>query len=159
MEQASQTMSSNTSEATDHHPSPTEGTNDPSDEEYNPLIDEAESASDGSSEPDLEETVMALNQRLVNLRDHIQNLTDAIAEMEEREKEHMHHVEVLRNTVRRLRFSQNSNGERFRRDNSFFDASRRKFLSRWDGNIEYITQASAEHLGFLAAVIDLPKSE
>lgn len=127
--------------------------------DYNPLIDDVatENASDESSQDtDVEEEILALKQRLINTLDRIGDLEGVIEEMETRERELKDSVEILRTTVRRLRF-QNQPGDRLRRDNSFFDAARRKFLNRWDGNMEYLSAAQPEHLGFLAALIDLPK--
>lgn len=133
-----------------------------SDHDFNPMLDEvATDQSSSESELDTEEQIMDLRQLVVNLRDQINEMARIIIDFERKEGERESSIEVLRNTVRRLRFTQTQNVEniRARRDNSFFDAVRRKFLNNWQGDIEYITKAQPEHLAFLAALVDLPINE
>lgn len=129
------------------------------DTEYNPLIDDEQEASSQDSDESLQEEVLALKQRLVNTQDRVTDLEGVLESMELKERELRDSVDILRGTLRRLRFANQRPNERFRRDNSFFDAARRKFLTRWDGNMEYLASANPEHLGFLAILLDLPKDD
>ena len=133
------------------------------DHDFNPLIDEAQTDNGSAtteSSISVEEQVMDLRQMVVNLREQILELNEVVADFERKQEEKDASIEILRNSVRRLRFANNSpDSTRARRDASFVDAARRKFLNRWDGQMEYFSTVQPEHLGFLAAVIDLPKDD
>lgn len=132
------------------------------DQDFNPLIDEVQTdngSSNSESSFSVEEQIIDLRQLVVNLREQIHEMAEVIGEFERKQEERETTIEVLRNTVRRLRFSATNSPDvaRVRRDASFVDAARRKFLNRWDGQMDYFSNVQPEQLAFLAAVIDLPK--
>lgn len=133
------------------------------DTEFNPLIDADESGSEASSADGGSERFVELRQALVHQRDEIDNLKDvieslkeSISSIEEAIERRDQQIDILRNTARRLRFQADSNDARMRRNNTFFDAARRKFLEGWNGDMAIINSADLDHLAFLAHILDLP---
>ena len=130
------------------------------DPEFNPLIDVEDEEDDSDDEVDeaseLLSAVLELRQFVVNQRDEIDNLKDGVANLEAKVEDKNSQIDILRNNLRRIRFQSDSQGALNRRNNSFFDAARRKFLEGWNGDMKVIQSADLEHLAFLAHILALP---
>lgn len=103
-----------------------------------------------------------IRETLETQRQRIQYLQQKIETLEKRVTNQENTVDILRNNIRRLRFSTSesfSNNQRSRSDRVFIDSARRKFLSQWDGNMSYITQSDPVHLAFLSHILSLPNLE
>jgi hypothetical protein len=130
--------------------------------DYNPLVDAANSSSEESvastaNGNDHYAEILQLRQHLVNQKDEIVRLKEDIERMETRCTTQESGLNILRSTIRRLRFSNtNKANQRSRSDQSFIDGSRRKFLNAWEGNMEYFTAADPTHLAFIGHLLDLP---
>ena len=128
------------------------------DTEFNPLLDAEESEGDESerSAEDGTERYLELRQALIHQRDEIDNLKESVASLEETIERRNQEVDILRNATRRLRFQADTQGAQRRRNQTFFDATRRKFLEGWNGDMAVINSADLDHLAFLSHILDLP---
>ena len=91
-------------------------------------------------------------------KDNIKSLKEEIEKLKTRCSNQESTVDILRNTVRRLRFSrfELSNNQHTRSDSVFIDNCRRKFLNEWNGQMSYLNESDALQLSFLAHILSLP---
>lgn len=130
------------------------------DPEFNPLIDfEDDEEESEDEETDIMSAFIELRQLVVNQRDEIDGLKDSLANLETKLDEKNAQLDIVRNNLRRMRFQSDSQGAQNRRNASFFDASRRKFLEGWNGDMQVLQSADLEHLAFLAHILDLPTAQ
>ena len=134
-----------------------------SDADFNPLLDAGDSSSDEDSVSNANPNdnfyaeILQLRQHIVNQKDEIVRLKEDIERMETRYTTQESGLNILRSTIRRIRFNTtNRANQRSRSDQAFIDGSRRKFLNAWDGNLSYFTDSDPTHLAFLGHLLDLP---
>lgn len=125
------------------------------DQDFNPLLD---AESDGESlGSDQSEFRLNVQQRMNALRDRLEDLSSQIDRFRVSLEERDATIELLRNTVRRLRFQRSpATGRDRTRDNVFTDACRRRFCEAWQGNPDYLNSMDVEHLSFLGHLLHLP---
>ncbi|MCP4970542.1 MAG: hypothetical protein GY932_08115 [Arcobacter sp.] len=112
------------------------------------------SISTNNNEIELKNLIQKQNQDIKILKEEIEKLKTRCSNQEST-------VDILRNSVRRLRFSRSelSNNHRSRSDLVFIDNCRRKFLNEWNGNMTYLNDSDALQLSFLAHILSLPGVE
>ncbi|MCP4485434.1 MAG: hypothetical protein GY823_12880 [Flavobacteriaceae bacterium] len=112
------------------------------------------SISTNNNEIELKNLIQKQNQDIKILKEEIEKLKTRCSNQEST-------VDILRNSVRRLRFSRYelSNNHRSRSDLVFIDNCRRKFLNEWNGNMTYLNDSDALQLSFLAHILSLPGVE
>ena len=121
----------------------------------NNLIDFLSSSiSTNTNEIQLKNLIEKQSQDIKSLKEEIEKLRTRCSNQEST-------VDILRNTVRRLRFSrfELSNNQRTRSDSVFIDNCRRKFLNEWNGQMSYLNESDALQLSFLAHILSLPGLE
>jgi hypothetical protein len=123
------------------------------DENVNVLIDFVSSSfSTNENDRELTELIENQNKRIGSLETQLEKLSRRCTDQENT-------IDILRNNIRRLRFSTSDsfqNNQSARSDRVFMDSARRKFLNQWDGNMSYLTQSDPVHLAFLAHILGLP---
>jgi len=121
----------------------------------NNLIDFLSSSiSTNTNEIQLKNLIEEQIQDIKSLKEEIEKLKTRCSNQEST-------VDILRNTVRRLRFSrfELSNNQITRSNSVFIDNCRRKFLDEWNGKMSYLNESDALQLSFLAHILSLPGLE
>jgi chromosome segregation ATPase len=107
-----------------------------------------------NNEIELKNLIQKQNQEIKSLKEEIEKLNARCSNQEST-------VDILRNSVRRLRFAKSelSSNQRSRSDLVFIDNCRRKFLNEWNGQMAYLNDSDALQLSFLAHILSLPGLE